>query len=238
MGASLLDSRPSGNFAIYLAALRSPEAAMMLSRDTALLAHLSELRTQGPMGAIRRILGWRIEADLDDAIAFLDSNLAPTASLASVTWTLELVHRDRAAAVDMLGRLHRLAEAQVRESLAGLAAGRIALLERRLAAEPDLFLRQALLDLLAQQQRAALVVLADEAVAARLVSPPMVEIRPGTPNRPLLLLLLAVTAPGLVLMCAAAAVLVRAPVPPAWPAAWPAAPPRRREPALAGDDAG
>jgi hypothetical protein len=239
MGASLLDSRPTGNFAIYLAALRSPEAAMMLARDTPLLAHLSERRARGPIGEIRRTLGWRIEADLDDAISFLDTNLAPTASLASVTWTLELVHRDRAAALDMLGRLHRLAEAQVREGLAGLAAGRIALLERRLAAEPDLFLRQALLDLLAQQQRAALVVLADEAVAARLVSPPMVEIRPSTPNRPLLLVLLAVAAPGLVLVGATAAVLVRAPVHPAWPAAWPpAAAPRRREPALAGDDAG
>ena len=154
---------------------------MMLARDTPILAHLTERRGAAPLGPIRRALGWRLEADLDDVVAFLQSNLAPTASLASVTWTLELVHRDRAGALDMLGRLHRLAEAQVRESLAGLAAGRIALLERRLASEPDLYLRQALLDLLAQQQRAGLVVLADEAVAARLVSPPAVEIRPTTP---------------------------------------------------------
>lgn len=216
LGASLLDSRPAGNFAIYLAALRSPEAAAMLVRETPILAHLTERRAQGPLGELRRALGWRIEADLDDVLTFLESNLAPTASLASVTWTLELVHRDRAGALDMLNRLHRLAEAQVRESLAGLAAGRIAVLERRLAAEPDLFLRQALLDLLAQQQRAALVVLADEAVAARLVSPPAVEIRPTTPNRPLLLLLLAVAAPGLVVLAAAAVVLLRAPLPPAW----------------------
>ena len=216
LGASLLDSRPSGNFAIYLAALRSPEAAAMLVRDTPILAHLTERRGAGPLGSLRRALDWRLAADLDDAIGFLELNLAPTASLASVTWTLELVHRDRAQALDMLGRLHRHAEAQVREGLAGLAAGRIAVLERRLVAEPDLYLRQALLDLLAQQQRAALVVLADEAVAARLVSPPIVEIRPTTPNRPLLLVLLAVVVPGLVLLGAAAIVLVRAPIPPAW----------------------
>jgi uncharacterized protein involved in exopolysaccharide biosynthesis len=190
----------------------------MLARDTPLLAHLTERRRHGPLGELRTALDWRIQADADDVLAFLENNLAPTASLASVTWTLELVHRDRAAALDMLQRLHRLAEAQVRQSLAALAAGRIAALERRLLVEPDLYLRQAMLDLLAQQQRAALVVQADEAVAARLVSPPVVGIRASVPNRPLLLLLLAVAVPGLVLLGAAAVVLVRRPpaLPPEW----------------------
>ena len=36
----LLDTRPGGNFAVYLDALRAPEAAAMLARDTDLLAFL------------------------------------------------------------------------------------------------------------------------------------------------------------------------------------------------------
>ena len=67
------------------------------------------------------------------------------------------------------------------------AGRRVAALEQRLARESDLFLRNSLYELLAQQQRAGLVVAADEAVAARLVSAPAAETRPSLPNRPLLL---------------------------------------------------
>jgi hypothetical protein len=35
-GGGLLDTRPGGNFAVYLDALRAPEAAAMLARDTEL----------------------------------------------------------------------------------------------------------------------------------------------------------------------------------------------------------
>src|SRR3954469_5785 len=86
---------------------------------------------------------------------------------------------------------------------------RIAAIEARLAVERDVYLRNALYDLLGQQQRGALVVAADEAVAARLVSAPMVEQRPSLPNRPLLLLLFAVAAPLAVLAATMAVVLVR-----------------------------
>ena len=64
-------------------------------------------------------------------------------------------------------------------------------------------------ELLAQQQRAALVVAADEAAAARLVSLPMVEIRPSVPNRPLLLLLLALVIPGAVILAVTCRILLR-----------------------------
>ncbi|MBY0335119.1 MAG: hypothetical protein K2X11_00810, partial [Acetobacteraceae bacterium] len=230
---ALLDSRPGGNFAVYLAALRSPEAAAMLARDTPILAQLTERRGAGALGWLREALGLRVAADADDVLAFLERNLGATASLASVTWTLELVHRDRASAQDMLARLHALAEARVRASLAELAARRIFALEARLRAEPDLFLRATLHELLAQQQRAALVVAADEAVAARLVSAPVVELRPSVPNRPLLLALLAVAVPGAVLLLFAAAALLRGPDIPAPPRGTPAWPmPPRREGAL------
>ncbi|WP_135468570.1 hypothetical protein [Crenalkalicoccus roseus] len=195
MGGGLLDSRPSGNFAVYLDALRAPEAAAMLARETELLAHLTEQRGAGPLGALRRALGLRLEADLDDAQAWLERNLATTQGIATVTFTLALAHREREAALDALIRLHAHAEAKVRADIAGMARRRIATIEAMLAGERDALLRAQLYELLGQQQRAALVVAADEAVAARLVSAPAVGLRPALPNRPLLLVLLALAVP-------------------------------------------
>ncbi|WP_424813321.1 hypothetical protein [Roseococcus sp. YIM B11640] len=204
---SLLDQRPGGNFAVYLAALRAPEAAAVLARETGILAEIEARRAALPFGPLRRLLGLRMQADADDVLALLERNLATTPSLSSVTWSLELVHRERATALDMLLRLHTQAEARVRQTLAELAGRRIAALEERLRQERDLFLRNTLYELLAQQQRAALVVDADEAAAARLVSGPVVEIRPSVPNRPLLLLLLAIVVPGVVVVLAACRIL-------------------------------
>jgi hypothetical protein len=216
---SLLDQRPGGNFAVYLAALRTPEAAAILARDTPLLAAIEARRAAWPLGPLRRWLGLRRVADVDDALAFLEREVAATPSLASVTWTLELVHRDRALALDLLQRLHELAEARVLHSIADLAGRRIQALEARLRVEPDLFLRNSLYELLAQQQRAALIVAADQAAAARLVSAPMVEIRPSTPNRPLLLALLALVIPAAVVLAVTCRILLRR--------EWPLAPPWR-----------
>lgn len=206
VSGGLLDSRPAGNFAVYLDSLRSAEAAAMLARDTPLLDHLTALRGLGPMGAIRRAFGLRLAADLDDAQDWLERGLGVTQGVATVTFTITLAHRDRAAALDALRRLHGLGEAKVRSDLAELARRRILAIEARLAAEHDQYLRGMLYDLLGQQQRAVLVVQADEAVAARIVSAPMVEIRPSLPNRPLLVLL--VTAPLAALTWAACGILL------------------------------
>ena len=206
----LLDPRPTGNFAVYLAALRSNEAAEMLARDTALLAWLTERRAAPPGGALREPLGLRVEADLDDLRAWLERNLAVTQTLGAVTWTVALAHPDRDAALDALQRLHAFAEAKVRADLEQMARRRVAALEARLARESDLYIRQSLYELLAQSQRAGVVAAADEAIAARLVSAPSVGLRPVLPNRPLLLALLLVASPLAALALAAAAVL-RAP---------------------------
>ncbi len=209
-GGGLLDTRPGGNFAVYLDALRAPEAAAMLARDTDLLRFLGARRAAGPLGALRRALGLRIEADGDDALAWLERGLAVTQGVATVTFTLSLAHPDRRAALNMLERLHAHAEAKVRADIGGMAARRIAALGARLAAEHDIYVRNQLYDLLGQQQRAALVVAADEAVAARLVSAPAVELRPSVPNRPLLLALLAAVAPAAALVLGACAALLAA----------------------------
>lgn len=206
---SLLDQRPGGNFAVYLAALRAPEAAAALARETPLLAQIEAHRAALPLGPLRRALGLRMAADADDVLAFLERNFAATPSLTSVTWTLELINRDRAVALDLLQRLHVLAEGRVRQTLGELAGRRIQALEARLRVEPDLFLRNSLFELLAQQQRVALVVAADEAAAARLVSVPTVEIRPSVPNRPLLLVLLAIVIPGAVILAVTCRILWR-----------------------------
>jgi hypothetical protein len=207
----LLDNRPGGNFAVYLDAIRSPEATAMLVRDTSLMDHLTELRAAGPIGALRRHFDLRIAADLDDAQDWLERHLSLTQSVATVTFTLELSHRDRDAAVDMLQRLHAFGEAKVRRDLTEMTRRRIAAIETRLRQENDLYLRNALYDQLATHQRFSLVLGVDESVAGRLVSAPMVELKPSIPNRPLLLLLLFLVAPMTALIAAAALVLLRPP---------------------------
>lgn len=207
----LLDPRPSGNFAVYLSTLRGVEAAAAIVRDTPLLAHLTERRGEGVPGAIRRALGLRIEADLDDAATWIDRNLAVTQDLTSVTWTLALAHRDRDQALEILRRLHGFAEAKVRADLLALARSRAEAVGTRIARETDLHLRTMLYDLLGQAQRAGLVAQSDTAVAARIVDPPSVELRPSLPNRPLLLVLLMIAAPAATILGAACLLLLREP---------------------------
>ncbi len=191
LGGGLLDSRPSGNFAVYLATLRSADAAAMLLRETALADSLAAQRASGPFGAIRAALGLDRAITSDDAADWLRRNLSVTPAQQTVTWTLEVAHRDRDLALAVLHRLHGFAEAQIRAGLRATVDRRLALLGERLAREADVYQRQALYDLVAQQQRFALVLAADEAVAGRLVSAPSVEVEPSLPNRPLLLMLLA-----------------------------------------------
>jgi hypothetical protein len=60
------DTRPGGNFAVYLAALRSPEAARMLTTETPLLQALERTRQDSPLAGLRasiarwmRMMCWR-----------------------------------------------------------------------------------------------------------------------------------------------------------------------------------
>ncbi|MFN9094153.1 MAG: hypothetical protein ACK5WN_07610 [Alphaproteobacteria bacterium] len=204
-----LDTRPGGNFAVYLAALRSPDAARMLTTETALLQVMERNRQDSPLWSLRVSLGVSRALDADDVLAWMERHVAVTQNLGSITWTLELTHADPALALQALISLHRFAEAKVRADLADQAARRVAALQARLQGESDVFLRNNLYDLLAQQQRAGLVVAADEAVAARLIAAPMVEARASRPNRPLLLGLWLLVVPLAVLMAAAGLLLMR-----------------------------
>ena len=203
------DTRPGGNFAVYLAALRSPEAARMLTTETALLQVMEHRRRDSPLAGVSAFLGLNRALDADDVLAWLEQYLSVSQNLGSITWSLELTHSDPGLALQALISLHRFAEAKVRADLADQAARRVAALEARLSGESDVFLRNSLYDLLAQQQRAGLVVAADEAVAARLIAAPMVEARASRPNRPLLLGLWLLVVPVAVLMGAAGLILAR-----------------------------
>jgi hypothetical protein len=204
-----LDTRPGGNFAVYLAALRSPEAARMLTTETPLLQAMERARQDSPLWGLRVLLGLNRTLDADDVLAWTERYVAVSQNLGAITWNLELTHADPALALQALVTLHQYAEAKVRADLADQAARRVAALEVRLAGESDVFLRNSLYDLLAQQQRAGLVVAADEAVAARLIAAPMVEARASRPNRPLLLWLWLLVVPFAVLMAAAGVLLTR-----------------------------
>lgn len=204
-----LDTRPGGNFAVYLAALRSPEAARMLTTETGLLQNMEQRRQASLFWGLRVALGLNRALDADDVLAWLERHVAVTQNLGAITWGLELTHPDPGLALQSLLSLHRFAEAKVRADLADQAARRVAALEARLAGESDIFLRNSLYDLLAQQQRAGLVVAADEAVAARLIAAPMVEARASRPNRPLLLGLWLLVVPLAVFMVAAGFLLMR-----------------------------
>lgn len=203
------DTRPGGNFAIYLAALRSPEAARMLATETGLLQALEARRQDSPLWPLRVLLGLNRALDADDVLLWLERYFAVTQTLGAITWTLELTHPDPALALQALVTLHQYAEAKVRADLADQAARRVSALEARLSGESDVFLRNSLYDLLAQQQRAGLVVAADEAVAARLIAAPMVEARPSRPNWPLLLGLWLLVVPLAVLLGAAGVLLMQ-----------------------------
>jgi hypothetical protein len=182
----------------------------MLAAQTPILAQMTERRGSGLPGRLRRLFDLRIAADADDVQNYLENALSPTQDGGTVSWTVELPWYDRLLALDMLERLHRFGEAKVRADLANMARRRITLLQASIATERDAFARNTLYDLLAQHERAALVMLADEAVAARLVSAPMVELRASVPNRPLLLVLLAVVVPIFCMVMAACLLLLRA----------------------------
>lgn len=227
----LFDTRPGGNFGVYLGALRSAEAASDLAAQTSIIADMTKRRAEGLLGALRGWLGLRIQADADDVRGMLESRLAVTQAPGSLTWTLALTWFDRDLGLAMLRRLHVFAEAKVREDLAAVTDNRIGALRAAAAAERDQFQRNALFELLAQQQRAALIVMADGAIAVRLVQAPAVELRPSVPNRPLLLILLAVACAA---FCGMAAVTIALLFPPAPPVpAWAA--PRARQPADAAE---
>jgi uncharacterized protein involved in exopolysaccharide biosynthesis len=223
LGAGLIEQRPSGNFAVYLGALRGREAATVLRRATDLADRLAAERAADALARALAVLGLGGNAEVldDDLMAWLRRNTSATQNPASVLWTIEARHPDPALALAVLRALHDAAEARVREEMQAMVARRLAFLTDRAGREADLGVRQALYVLIAEAHRHAAVLAADTAVAARIVSAPAVEDRPSVPNR-LLLAALAVPAAlaaslglwALVLIARRGEEIAREPVPP------------------------
>ncbi len=204
LGGGLLDPRPGGNFAVYLAVLRSADAAEMLMQHD-LARDMQTRRAQKFSAVLRDLLGGSAELSRDDVQRFLEQSVIVTSARQTITWTIDLVYPDRAIALSALQHLHAFAEAQVRTGLRDTVARRMRVLQTQLETETDLFQRQALYDLLAQQQRFSMVLTADETVAARVAASAAVEDSPSRPNRTLLLMLLA---PGVAMLIIASAALL------------------------------
>lgn len=188
VGGGLLDQRPTGNFAVYLGALRAREAAAVLRRDTRLAEQLAAERADSPLTRALAAVGLVGDGEIldDDLIDWLRRNTSATQSPASVVWTIEARHPDPALALAVLRSLHGAAEARVRGEMQALVDRRLSWLTDHAAREPDIALRQSLYALIAEAQRHAAVLASDPAVAARIVSAPAVEDRPSVPDRALL----------------------------------------------------
>lgn len=182
--SSVLDSKPTGNFAVYLGALRAREMASALRSQTSLP---EVLQLESLLTSIKRLIpSLEIGAeavDDDEIMRWLEANTSATPQPNSIIWQIEVRHRDPTLALSVLKTVHATAEARVRDEMASMVARRIAWLQDRAASETDQAIRTTLYEMLAQAYRHSAILAADDAVAARIVSAPAVEDRPSVPNR-------------------------------------------------------
>lgn len=190
----LFDSKPSGNFAVYLGALRTREMATALRNHTRLAEALTQDAEASWINRLQRNLGLHHDPVSDDVLVrWLERNTSATPQPNSIIWSLEVRHPNRDLALAVLQTLHTTAEARVREEIAGMVSRRLTWLTQRASFEQDATIRAALYDLIGQANRQSAILQADTAIAARIVSAPSVEERASFPNR-LFLLSLALVA--------------------------------------------
>ncbi|WP_244434011.1 hypothetical protein [Azospirillum sp. B506] len=91
-------------------------------------------------------------------------------------------HADRGAAVAMLGRIAAVTDAHLREEAARRSAAQIAHIRLRLGAVTVAEHRQALSDLLLDQERVAMMIGVDLPFAADTIQPPTAAALPDWPN--------------------------------------------------------
>lgn len=181
---NILDQKPTGNFSVYLASLRSREAAHVLLYNTRLPQTLLEDRTKNPLS---RLIGeFKLrdsQLDEDLLLAWLERNVSVTQHPSNAIWTIEVLHQDQGVALEILKVIHETAERRVREEMENMIQRRVAWLTNRVSVETDTIVRNTLYELIGQTQRHAAIVASDTAIAARLVSAPAVESQPSVPNR-------------------------------------------------------
>lgn len=197
------------DFTRFIELLTSPPVAARLLPEPGLAAHLFPERWDAAAGRWRHpsgVTGWL--RGVAFALAGREDWVEPDAEILArqlrrlvivqpvgTTPMRRLVVRDadRAFAVGLLDRLAAAADAHLRAQAAQRTAAQIAHIRRRLDQTPGNDDRRALLDLLADQERIAMMIGVDLPYAADRLEPPGAPGSPDWPN-PLTLLPLATAA--------------------------------------------
>lgn len=196
------------DFARYLELFGSAAVAERLMADPALLRAVFPGRwdeeaqrwrpAPGPAGAARRLLlalvgreDW-VEPDADRFARWLRSRIAVDMVRSGPMRRIALRHRDRAFAIDLLGRLAAATDAHLRAEAQRRSAAQTTHIRSRLAAVTVTEHRRALADLLADQERLAMMIEVELPFAADLIDPPHAARLPDWPDPSLIVPLSAV----------------------------------------------
>lgn len=186
------------DFARYLELFGSGPVAEQLARDPGVLHALFpdrwDAQTQGwrpPAGVVpaakRALLAlvgrqdW-VEPDGERVARALRDRLVIDMLRSGPMRRVTLRHPDRATALDLLGRIAAATDAHLRAEAARRSAAQIAHIRDRLGAVTVAEHRQALSDLLLDQERVAMMIGVDLPFAADMIQPPVAAALPDWPN--------------------------------------------------------
>lgn len=155
--------------------LREQTVATILAKYDGILDKISEERT------------WRIqpknrmkERDLGD---YLYANVKVQPIGASSSRLITYAHPDPDFAVQILKRLHTIADTTIRQKTAAETQDRIAYLQKELSQTGNPDHRNALTALLMKQERRRMLVAMGQPYTAEIVEPPFVSSRPDWPSK-------------------------------------------------------
>ncbi|AWK87997.1 Wzz/FepE/Etk N-terminal domain-containing protein [Azospirillum thermophilum] len=186
------------DFARYLELFGSTAVAERLMADPGLLRAVYPGRwdeeaqrwrpAPGLGGMVKRLLlalvgreDWE-EPDADRFARWLRSRIAVDMVRSGPMRRITLRHRDRAFALDLLGRVAVATDAHLRAEAQRRSAAQIAHVRSRLAAVTVTEHRRALADLLADQERLAMMIEVELPFAADLIDPPHAARLPDWPD--------------------------------------------------------
>ena len=195
------------DFARFMELLTSPTVAARLMADPAIAAHLFPERwdaaagrwhTPGGLGGWLRGLALALAGREDWSVPdpdIVSHHLRRVLVVQSLGTTpmrrLSLRDSDRGFAIGLLQRLSAAADAQLREEAARRAEAEIGFVRARLAATQSADSRKALVELLGDQERVAMMIGVGLPFAADPIEAPSASHQPDWPN-PLIVLPLAV----------------------------------------------
>ncbi|CAO3423267.1 Wzz/FepE/Etk N-terminal domain-containing protein [Azospirillum endophyticum] len=186
------------DFARYLELFGSGPVAEQLAREPAILHALFPERwdpgqgrwrlQSGLLPMVKRALlalvgreDW-LEPDGDRVARALRERLVIDMLRSGPMRRISIRHADRATAVDLLGRIAAATDSHLRTEAARRSAAQIAHIKLRLDAVTVAVHRQALSDLLLDQERVAMMIGVDLPFAADMIQPPAAGALPDWPN--------------------------------------------------------